>query len=445
MEIILAVTGLLVGALAAWWWQHLRLRERLAALATTREEAATLRGRLDELLASRDTLTSQCEALRQELQSATAAKAGLETRAAELDRQLAGQLAETTKLQEEMRQRFELLARKLLDETSQKFHQHNATRMEEIVGPLQRSLVDFKGKVEQAQKEQTDYHGQLKNELSHLREANLKITGEAENLIRALKGDSKTQGAWGEMILETLLEKSGLTKGVEYDVQVSFTDERETERAGQRLRPDVVVYYPEQKGCLVIDAKVSLTAYEKYCSSENEEDRKQAARDHLLSMRSHIKGLAGRAYHQLKGFNSPDFVLLFIPIEPALGLAQQQDATLYEDAFSRNIVLITPSTLLATLKLVRHLWTQERQNKNALEIADRGGKLYDKFVTLFEEVETLSQQITRTATSCDKVKNLIRDGNGNLLGQVEKLRNLGAKASKSLPASESGELSLPKE
>jgi DNA recombination protein RmuC len=440
------VLAFLAGGMAAWWIQYFRLRpgprlnenflrELEAQLAKAREADANTTGAMGRLQEEAQATKLSLENKQKELLEAAREIATLQTRCQQLAEQCASQESQREEIQKQMQERFELLSRRLLEETSHKFQTENRNRLEEVLNPLQISLKDFRAKVEQSQKEQTDYHGQLKNELQSLREANRKVTEEAENLVRALKGDSKTQGTWGEMILETLLEKSGLTRGEEYETQVSALDTREEEGAGVRLRPDVVIYYPRQKGGLVIDSKVSLTAYERYCNAENEKERETAAKDHLNSLRNHIRGLAAKNYHDLPGLTSPDFVLLFIPVEPALALAQRLDATLYEDAFSKNIVLITPSTLLATLKLVRHLWNQERQNVNALAIAERGGRLYDKFATLYEEIESLGMQMDRSTNQLQKIRGLLRDGSGNLLGQVDKLRKLGAKASKTLPES----------
>ncbi|MFV0415306.1 MAG: DNA recombination protein RmuC [Chthoniobacterales bacterium] len=428
------------GFLVAWWIQKYRLiaREEGTQLNQKLQEAVRKLARFEGSEQLQNTLLGEQENTITELRDLLAnSEKQLATKESEhksLEQRLREKQKEIEDMYESMKQNFELLSRKILDDTSKKFTEQNSTRIQEIVTPLQRSIQDFRGKVEESQKDQASYHGQLKSELQHLREANKRITSEAENLVHALKGDSKSQGVWGEMILETLLEKSGLTKGIEYDTQVSVSDQREG--GGQRLRPDVLVWYPQQKGCLVIDSKVSLTAYERYCSAETPEEKQRALSEHITSLRTHIRGLSKKNYQNLKGFNSPDFVLLFIPIEPALGVAQGHDTKLYDDAFAANIVLITPSTLLATLRLIRHLWIQERQNENALKIAERGGKLYDKFVTLFEEIEKLSQQIDKSADACRNVKNLIRDGHGNLYGQMEKIRSLGAKAQKALPPGE---------
>lgn len=249
---------------------------------------------------------------------------------------------------------------------------------------------------------------------------------EAKDLTRALKGDSKTQGSWGEVILQRILEKSGLTKGREYEIQENHRSED-----GRNLYPDVVVYLPDEKR-LVIDSKVSLKAYEKFSSAEDEDERKQALKQHVSSLRSHVKGLSSKNYEQLYGGNSPDFVLMFVPIESAFGVALQHDSSLYYDAFDKNIVIVSPSTLLATLATIDSVWKQEYQNKNAQEIAYRGGQLYDKFVNFAESLKGIGKRIRQTQEEYDSAMGQLSTGRGNLIRQVEMIRELGADNSKKL-------------
>jgi DNA recombination protein RmuC len=255
------------------------------------------------------------------------------------------------------------------------------------------------------------------------------MSKDANNLTNALKGQTKTQGNWGEFILESILEKSGLVKGREYSVQESLSSSE-----GRRFQPDVLIKLPENK-TIVIDSKVSLISYEKFTSAENEEDRQLALRDFIISIKNHIKGLSAKNYQNLYGIESLDFVLMFMPIEPAFGLAVQNDISLFNDAFEKNIVIVSPSTLLATLRTIASIWRQENQNKNALEIARQSGSLYDKFVGFVDDLTTLGSRIDSAKDSYNSAFNKLRDGRGNLIRGVEKIKRLGAKTAKSLPQS----------
>lgn len=253
------------------------------------------------------------------------------------------------------------------------------------------------------------------------------MTKDAQNLTKALKGDSKTQGNWGEVILQRILEKSGLREGREYE-----TEESHTREDGSHMRPDVVIYLPDEKR-IIVDSKVSLTAYETFTSATEEMAKEDALKQHIRSMRTHVKKLSKKNYQQIYGGNSPDFVLLFVPIEPAFALALQNDSSLYTDAFEKNIVIVSPSTLLATLGTIDSIWKQEYRSKNAQEIADRGGKLYDKFVLFVKSMDNIGQRIRQTQESYDTAMNRLSKGRGNLTKQAQKLRELGANSSKKLP------------
>jgi len=333
---------------------------------------------------------------------------------------------ELAEMQEQLTTQFENLANKILEEKSEKFTKQNKEQIDRLLNPLGEKLEAFKKKVEETHKDEVEARGSLKQELKQLLELNRKMSEDAKNLTKALKGDSKTQGNWGEIILERILERSGLTKGREYEVQTSVTTED-----GRRLQPDVVVHLPDDK-FLVIDSKVSLTAYERFSSAETDEESQKALRQHVASIRAHVKGLSEKNYQQIHGQQSPDFVLLFIPIESAFGVALQQDSSLYYDAFDQNIVIVSPSTLLATLATIDSVWKQEYQNKNAMEIAKRGGALYDKFVLFVESMEDVGQRIRQTQDSYDEAMNRLSTGSGNLVRQAEMIRKLGAKASKKL-------------
>jgi DNA recombination protein RmuC len=345
-----------------------------------------------------------------------------------LKERLSEQKEEMENLQERFKDEFENLANKILEEKSKKFTEQNKEKLDQLLKPLGEKMEEFKKKVEETHKEDIEGRSSLKQHLEHLKEMNQQMAEEAKDLTRALKGESKTQGSWGEVILQRILEKSGLTKGREYEIQ-----EHHTTDDGRRLQPDIVVHLPDEKR-LVIDSKVSLTAYERFVSAEDEQERKQALKQHINSLRSHVKGLSSKNYEQLYGGNSPDFVLMFVPIESAFGIALQQDSSLYYDAFDKSIVIVSPSTLLATLATIDSVWKQEYQNKNAQEIAERGGALYDKFVLFVESMRDIGQRIRQTQESYDQAMNRLSTGHGNVIRQVEMLRELGANSGKSLPS-----------
>ena len=349
-----------------------------------------------------------------------------------LQERLTEQKGELENLQNQFRDEFKNLANEILEEKSKKFTEQNREKLDELLKPLGEKISEFQKRVEDNHKEDLKGRGALDQHLKTLQELNQKMSEEAKNLTKALKGDTKQQGNWGEVILMRILEKSGLRKGHEYDTQESTTTEE-----GKRLQPDVIVHLPDEKR-LVIDSKVSLTAYERYTSSEEVADREKTLKQHIQSLRSHVKGLGRKNYAQIHGFKSPDFVLMFIPIEPAFGLAMQYDPDLYNEAFDQNIIIVSPTTLLATLATIDNVWKQEYQNKNAMEIASRGGALYDKFVLFVESLQDIGSRIQQTQKSYDEALNRLSEGSGSLVRQAEMLRELGAKASKKLPGNLEG-------
>lgn len=352
--------------------------------------------------------------------------ATLEANYSNLKQKLEDQKGELEEMQVHLRAQFENLANKILEEKTEKFTKQNKESLNLLLSPLGEKIEEFKNKVEEKYKDEVEARGSLKQELKQLLELNQKMSEDAKNLTKALKGDTKTQGNWGEVILERILEKSGLAKGREYDIQQSTTT-----GDGRRLQPDVVVNLPDNK-FLIVDSKVSLTAYEKLSSSDDQAEADKALKQHVLSIRSHVKGLSEKNYQQLYGDRSPNFVLLFIPIESAFGIAIQNDPNLYYEAFERDIVIVSPSTLLATLATIASVWKQEYQSKNAMEIAKRGGALYDKFVGFVESMETIGQRIRQTQDSYDEAIGRLSTGSGNLVRQAEQLKKLGVKASKTL-------------
>lgn len=337
------------------------------------------------------------------------------------------QKEEVEKLQEKFTKEFENLANKILEEKTNKFTEQNKENLKNILTPLQDKIQLFEKKVEDTHKESIDYHAALRQQILGLREMNEQMSKETLNLTKALKGDSKMQGNWGELILERVLEKSGLEKGREYEVQQSFTAED-----GNRVFPDVVINLPDGKK-MVVDSKVTLTAYERYINEEDESEKAQFLKEHVLSIRRHVDQLGSKNYHDLYQMESPDFVLLFIPIESAFALALNEDTSLYNKAFEKNIVIVTPSTLLATLRTIDSMWTNQKQQENALEIARQAGALYDKFEGFVADLVKVGNKIKDSKVEYDNAMNKLVDGSGNLINRVENLKKMGAKAKKSLP------------
>lgn len=339
------------------------------------------------------------------------------------------QKEEVNQLQEKFTKEFENLANKILDEKTNKFTEQNKENMKNILSPLQDKIQLFEKKVEDTHKESIDYHAALRQQIVGLREMNEQMSKETVNLTKALKGDSKMQGNWGELVLERVLEKSGLEKGREYDVQQSFTNEE-----GTRILPDVIINLPDGKK-MVVDSKVSLTAYERFVNEENEEEKELFLKEHTLSIKRHVEQLSAKNYQDIYQMESPDFVLLFIPIEPAFALAINSDNSLYNKAFEKNIVIVTPTTLLATLRTIDSMWTNQKQQENALEIARQAGALYDKFEGFVNDLVKIGKKMDEAKLEYGNAMNKLVEGKGNLVTSVEKLKKMGAKAKKSLPES----------
>lgn len=334
---------------------------------------------------------------------------------------------EITELQEKFTKEFENLANKILEEKTAKFTEQNTVNMKNILLPLHDKIHGFEQKVEQTHKESIDYHAALRQQIVGLSEMNAQMSKETLNLTKALKGNSKMQGNWGELVLERVLEKSGLEKGREYEVQQSFTNSD-----GARVFPDVVINLPDGKK-MIVDSKVSLVAYEKWINEESEILKTEFLKEHVNSIKRHVEQLGNKNYHDLYQIESPDFVLLFIPIEPAFAIALNEDSALYNKAFDRNIVIVTPSTLLATLRTIDSMWANQKQQENAFEIARQAGALYDKFEGFVMDLVRIGNKIKDTKTEYDSAMNKLVDGKGNLISSVEKLKKMGAKAKKALP------------
>ena len=383
--------------------------------------------RNQSLRKEKDELIQQIQLLRTEnsIQSQQLARA--ESDFSNLQEKLEFQKKEMENLQQKFTSEFENIAAKILKQNTTDFSAANQKNISDLLSPLKEKIQVFEKKVEDTYekglKDQTD----LKAELKKLHDLNLKISDEANNLTKALKGDVKKQGNWGEMILERILERSGLTEGREYRKQESVLSEN-----GQRFQPDVVIHLPDQKH-IVVDSKVSLVAYERLVNSENEIDRPAFVKEHLQSVRSHIRILSEKHYQHSPNFNSPDFVLLFIPIESSFSIAIQEDQELFLYAWDNKVVLVSPSTLLATLRTISSIWQQENQTRNAIEIARQSGALYDKFVAFIADMESIGKSLDSTRKTYDQAASKLYSGTGNLVKRAENIRKLGAKTSKELP------------
>ena len=356
------------------------------------------------------------EKLRLELQESNAQKIKSETLNIELRKDLESNSEEERLKIKQMYESFENIANKILDKKSSKFTQKNKENLELLLEPLDKDIRNFRKKIEEMHEKDISQHASLKEFLKNLQVTQNKLSQEAQNLTTALKGDTKKQGDWGEFILERTLEASGLVKGVEFSMQQSF----------DHKRPDAIIYLPENKS-IIVDSKVSLTAYERYISSENDEHQRQSIKEHLISVKKHVDELSKKDYSSIEQINSPDFVLLFIPIEPAFGLALREDNELYQYAFDRKIVLVTSTTLMATIKTVANLWKLEKQNKNANDIANRAGLLYDKFVGFIKNLDEIGDSLQKANAAHEKAIRKLSVGSGNLLGQVTKLQKLGVR------------------
>ena len=429
-DVIFLIIGLIAGAIAGFFMAG----AKKSAAGSNDQQLQQLQLNTSRLEEQNRYLTQQVGQREAELKEEREKKMTISTQLAEvkanhdnIQQRLAEQKNELQQLQEKFTKEFENLANKILEEKSQKFTEQNKINIDQILKPLGEKIKDFEKKVQDNYDAENKEKASLKTEIQRLYELNQKMTTDAQNLTRALKGDNKAQGNWGEFILETILEKSGLNKDREYSIQPSFTTED-----GRRLQPDVIINLPEGKS-LIIDSKVSLTGYEKYYTAEDDTERQVALREHLLSVRTHIKGLSEKKYQNLYQLKSLDFVLLFIPIEPAFALSVQQDAQLFHDAFEKNIVIVSPSTLLATLRTVSSIWRQENHNRNAVEIARKAGDLYDKFDGFVKDMIGLGTKLDQSKKDYESAMNKLSTGKGNIVKRVQELKDMGAIASKSLP------------
>ncbi len=390
-----------------------QLESAQGVYATLLEEHNTLKGRQDAILEENSKYRTNNARLLMKLESE--------------ERHLSAQKEMMLNHKKEIKDELEALAKKVFDGNSQKFAEFSKENLDNMIKPLQTQITEFKKQVADTYNTESQERAVLKNEIHSLKELNKKISKDAINLTNALKGDSKQQGVWGEMVLENVLEASGLRKGFEFEREVSLrTDDNEI------LRPDVVVHLPDNRD-VIIDAKTSLVAYERFVNAADDDTRALHLTTHLNSIRAHVEGLANKNYERLKEVNTLDFIFMFMPIEGALAVALEHDSSIYDNAFKNKILLVGPTTLLVAMRAVENVWKYERQNQNAQEIARRAGAMYDKFVGFSEDLMKISKQIDGIQSSFSAARNKLSDGKGNLVRQVEQLKELGAQTNKHIP------------
>ena len=417
IPLLFLVIGVAIGAFISNRFTFLKNKSETskleAAILNTEEQKDRLESEIQEVLINLELMRTEKDSFKNELTKKT-------TEFTTLEKKLEDQ-------EEKLRIQFENLANKILDKKSDKFTEQNKKNLDLLLNPLHKKIESFEKKVETSQKESVGMHAALKQQLEGLKDLNQQMSKEAINLTKALKGDSKSQGDWGEIQLEIILEKAGLSNGIHFTSQGGYRDENENLK-----KPDFIINLPDNKH-LIVDSKVSLTAYEGYFSSENKEDKDNHLKKHIASIRKHIKELSEKQYTELYGINTPDYVLMFVPIEAALLIAFNENNKLYLEAFDKNVVLVSTSTLLATLSTVSSIWKQEDQKRNVIEIARQAGALYDKFVGLVEDLTGVGKKLESAKNDYSSAMNKLVDGRGNLIASVEKIKKLGAKAKKSIP------------
>jgi len=450
ITIVAVLVGLIIGAALAFFYAK---SQSGSLLSTANEKGRILEATVNELKQEIRNVTQSAETRLQEerksaeaklLQERTVAQAQLQEERKKVEtlnhdyskaktenenneKRLAEQKGELEQLNKKFTTEFENLANRILDEKSQKFTDQNRTNLDIILNPFKEKLKEFENKVDQTYRAESAERITLKTEIKNLVELNKQISEEANNLATALKGDNKQQGNWGELVLEKILERSGLVEGTEYKTQITSTNVE-----GDKIRPDVVIFLPDDKQ-IIVDSKVSLVAYNACVNALTEEDRVKYLKLHIESLRSHVKLLSDKNYQTAAGFNTPDFVLLFVPIESSFSMAVQGDAELFNFAWDRKIVIVSPSTLLATLRTIASIWKQERLTRNHLEIAEEGGKLYDKFVAFYEDLKKVGEKMDEAKKLYSESMKKLYEGSGNLVRRAEKMKALGATATKQLP------------
>ncbi|MCD6355172.1 MAG: DNA recombination protein RmuC [Prolixibacteraceae bacterium] len=443
MEIIYLFTGIAAGAAVAYFYFSLKNQKKISSVQNefqknekeleklkvdAEKKALVWEERFQLLKEETDGWKTELEKTREENIGLIGRLEKAKVEYLNLQEKLKLQKAELEDIQKKFTTEFENIAHKILKKNSEEFTAANQKNLGDVLTPLKEKIRDFEKKVEDTYqkglKDQTD----LRAELKKLHDLNAKISEEANNLTKALKGDVKKQGNWGEVVLERILERSGLNEG-KNGYQKQFSD---TSEEGKRIQPDIVINLPDNKH-IIVDSKVSLVAYERAVNATTEKEQTTHIKEHLLSLKTHIKGLSEKHYQSARHLNSPDFVLLFIPIEASFSVAVQEDQELFSFAWDQKIVIVSPSTLLATLRTIASIWQQENQTQHAMEIARQGGALYDKFVGFIADMETIGKHLDTTRKTYDQAMNKLHTGSGNLVGRVEKIKKLGAKASKELP------------
>lgn len=441
MEFLIALLGLLTGFIITYFFINQKLKSQKTDFEKQAEKHSTtaltekmelekqlgiLNDRLSSLQKEKKEALQKQENVQKEKEEAEKRVVSLKSDYNHLQERLDNERKEVEDLQKKFKTEFQNMANAILKQNTREFNETSHKNMSDLLNPLKEKITDFEKKVEETYQKGKIDQTVLKEELKRLQEMNMKLGEEAGNLTKALKSDSKKQGNWGEVVLERILERSGLIKDEEYFLQYTATSED-----GKTYRPDVVIKLPEEKH-LIIDAKVSLTAFQEYISAEEAGKKERYLKQHLLSIRNHVKELSEKNYQNLKELNTPDFVLMFMPVEPAFGAAVQADADLFNFAWEKRIVIVSPTTLLATLRTVASIWSHERQTRNALEIAKQGGKLYDKFEGFLRDLEKIGDNLGKAQVSYTEAHKKLVSGRGNLLGQVEKLKTMGAKATKQI-------------
>lgn len=416
MVLLYILIGLLIGAVVGGLY--------FKTLAT--KDLSPLKAQLDLLQSSEQDIREQLEQTRSKNLELVQENANLTTHNEHLQKRIEEGKKELVHTQERLTSQFQNLANELLEQKSKKFTEQNKSNIESLLKPLGEKLNAFEKQVEQSNKDSLARNVALQTEIKKLNELNTQITKDAENLTKAIKGDNRVQGQWGEFILESILEKSGLVKDREYSIQTSFATEE-----GKRYRPDVIVKLPDNKN-VIIDAKISLVSYEKFANATSEEERVIHGKKHLQSVRNHLKELSGKNYSKEYNLSGLDFVLMFIPIEPAFSLAIQQDLHLFNEAYEKNIVIVSPTTLIATLRTIANLWKNEYQNQHVMQIAQQGGALYDKFVGFVEDLKKVGRQLETCRNTYVSTAKKLYEGRDNLVSKAQKIKELGANTTKSL-------------
>lgn len=447
MDIIFLIIGIIVGGLIGFLIAKAMKKDlpqevvtKINELEKSLEQVSLERNELDkekEVLAERlsnagehfNSQKEKIQLLEEQSKSLAISESEWKVNYQNLKTKLEEQKQEFENLQEKFKVEFENIANKILDEKSTKFVAQNQQNLDQLLSPFNEKLKSFEDKVQQTYEKGLSERSALKEQILHLSELNQQMRKDAQNLTKALKQDTKTQGNWGEFILEKILQESGLKEGEEYTKQFSTTNDE-----GKRIQPDIIIQLPDDKH-IIIDAKVSLVAYEQFISEEDDTQRESHLKNHLISVKNHIKGLSEKNYQTGENIHSPDFVLLFMPIEPAFSLAIQADHSIYQYAWDRKIVIVSPTTLLATLKTIASIWKQERQNKNILEIARQAAALYDKFVGFVSDMEKINKGISQADAAYKAAMNKLSEGSGNLIRSTEKIRKLGLTTKKQLPES----------